>query len=251
MVENLRFNQFEIAGIQMPEVEIESRSLSVLVGVNGSGKSVVLKIRWLLGTTLASYVAILASGLDNPDAQMYHLIDELIEGTFSDIETIHGGISIENDICDFNISLASGKVQYFEVNIKNRAAFVKEASRGASFCSKNTRTFDQYQKYLKLKNKLGVDSPEKIKDMYDFYKLYDIQRFEQLANTLASHARGDIDLMPAFNNVIYTLGSGIKEDSLEVIEGIPWATKENSRLRLASLSSGEQSMFMLTAFSPQ
>jgi len=65
------------------------------------------------------------------------------------------------------------------VQVLDKQRFITEASAGASYMSKETRTLDQFVKYKKLKRKFGIDSVHKLSEMQDFYKLYDIMRFEQ------------------------------------------------------------------------
>jgi len=54
--------------------------------------------------------------------------------------------------------------------------------------------------------------------------------------------------MPAFDRAVEILDCNIVPGSLEVVEGNLWMIKRGTRVRLSSLSSGEQSFICMHIF---
>jgi hypothetical protein len=229
---------------------LEFRDINLIAGYNGAGKSAINKLIWVMQSTVNVYAVLLEIPEINreSDQRFKDTFIELLRGTFDDINDIHGAFKYQTDIYTLRLNLLpGGVVDYFDVDVHEPEKFNNEFVSAAMYCSQETRTFSQLDKYRKLVNKLGID------EIRDFYKVYDIIRFEHILKFLQD-PEFKPELQKRFDRTLEILNKDGKENiklvpgSFDIIDNVPWICTENTRIKMSNLSDGEQSIFMMGMF---
>lgn len=207
--------------------DVELRQLNLLVGMNGSGKSLILKLNWAFGTIMAGLV-LSKEARTLPEIQ--DIAQYILDKTFED-QNFTGTLGAKFDKAHFTVTVDAGQITNLEYEVDSA---IDDASAPV-FMSTTLRTFAQMNQYLKTESL--VKAPE---DMLEMYRLYDVafmERFkmkcdgglkvsEEVKKTLKENfeIKVDVETISIENkSVVYT-------DSLG---------KTSS---LAMLSNGEQSL---------
>jgi len=216
------------APIKMEIPSMEFRSLMILVGQNGSGKSLVLKINWAVATIISSVVNAKAMGVP-VDSTV--LAQHIMDNTFTD-QNFNGEIIANFDNGIIELVIEKGKVVRAGVETH---PLVKQVSTPI-FMSTDMRTFDQIKTYFKMQKMLGSDEK-----MLEMYRLYDIVYVKMLEQKL----KGGWNCTDGFKKAIngftgmekYTYDSfHIEDDDVKLLD-------EAGEVRsLTTFSKGEQSL---------
>lgn len=225
-IKNLAINIDAPLKMEIPSMDFQS--MVIMIGQNGSGKSLVLKLNWALATIISTVIN--AKGMGIPmDTTM--IAQHVMDNTFVD-QDFNGEIiaNFENGIIELVIE--KGKV--VRAGCENHP-LVKNAPTPI-FMSTDMRTFDQIKTYLKMQKML--ESDEK---MLEMYRLYDIVYVKILEQKL----KGGWNCTDAFKKSItgfdgmekYTYDSFyIEDDDVKLLD-------ENGEVRsLTTFSKGEQSL---------
>lgn len=220
--------------------KMDFNQICFMVGKNGSGKSLILKLNWCL-SMIANYYAIKTiTGISIDIPKEFQFI---MDNTF-DEQNFNGTIEAFFQNMTIIAQLENGKVTSIDATFDDDLAI----SKFPIFMSKETRTFDAFTKYMKTKKLMSVSNDfftftsEELQKITEFYKLYDILFMEMMIKGL--------------NN--YTLSDELKKELLEnfeIKEVIDRITvdkdacelyghndAEGTTIKLTRLSAGEQSL---------
>ncbi len=242
------------------EFVMEFNNINIMAGMNASGKTFIMKMAWFSGYALQIYKVALALERKNTDAIFAEEVQKLFRYTFDRAEELTGSVMIydkEEEEYRFVISITNGVLSYFDINIINPAKFsVKEISP-PQFLSKEARTFDQLQKYLKFKKKFNITMLDNkaVDELCEFYRIYDILWFEQVGRKVKEYHEKGLEevlgmLIPKSLSMMFAEDReliDIKEDPNQL--GMPlFIMSDNEEQSALALSSGQQAMAMMTLF---
>ena len=163
----------------------DQKSISLYVGANGTGKTFVLIMQWLLGTMGAIY---LASGKSMQEYEK--ALQFLFDKSFDD-QKFTGKIGAAYEYLEISFELDNGKVKDLEIILTDPSIQV-ESEGMPVFMSKNTRLFSEIVKYLKTKKLLGMTGAitlyddKKLIELCDMWKIYDVLFIERMLQRLST-----------------------------------------------------------------
>lgn len=210
---------------------MEFNKLVLLTGLNGTGKTLIMKLNWTLATVFGVHIL---KGTLPPAIGGSMNLEELTQYTFDhsfDDQNFNGMIAAEYDHGNISIGIDHGKVLSVNTSMDPQV----EYSTPVIYMSTNMRTFEQIKQYLKIRK--VVESEER---MVDFYKLYDIAYIKFLQSkidksyTLSESSKEELkkfDLEKYDIQQVY-----INDDS------VFWINSKDEHTDLSTLSKGEQSM---------
>ncbi len=214
------------------DVDLEFRELVLFCGKNGTGKSLILKLSWVLGTIMGMSVVkkmLLTTGMD-PKIDIESLSQYTFDKSFDD-QNFNGTIGANYEQGSISITLEHGKVLSVDVTLAPEV----NSCPPTIFMSTNMRTFDQITQYLKIAK--IVDTEDK---MTEFYKLYDIAYIKFLQVKLEK----GLTATPKFKDTLKQFE--LEKLELETIEmtdeSVYYTNTKGQRLELTTLSKGEQSI---------
>ena len=148
------------------DFDMEYQAIALLVGMNGSGKSLILKINWVVSTIMATLINGKKMGhrLDPKETAQY-----VMDGTFSN-QNFHGDITAYFENGTLEMSIDDGIVTMAGYD----AGGVEEVPTPI-FMSTQTRTFDQIDMYLQMEKNL---TREQLLDSYPLYDMVFIERMK-------------------------------------------------------------------------
>lgn len=161
--------------------EINLNKLTVMTGLNGTGKSLIMKVYWLLDMLTNLYYM---SGKDS--AKLTEFVQFAIDGTFIE-QNFTGNLVLKYDLVETIMLLDKGKVMSFNVIDldKNNPLNESEYQFGMpQYMSSATRLFTNIQSFAKFRKALGMSSDvlkrteADMKTLVESYRLYDIMFME-------------------------------------------------------------------------
>jgi hypothetical protein len=163
--------------LKMDMSEMEYRELAILVGKNGTGKSFIMKLVWVV--TMQLYMKLMAKHMGVPFNDQ-ETLQFLMDHTFTE-NNLDGTLKFMYGIGDIiNITMENGKVK--DVNY----LLDENLTPGPFpiFMSKDTRLFSDIVRYLKFRKTLGIDpgvlnEADTLK-LLEMYRIYDIMYVERL-----------------------------------------------------------------------
>jgi len=176
LLSNLRILESDILGSPM---KIEMKNLSLFVGQNGSGKTIVLIQTWIINYITATYIA-------SPQSlsALTQGLQFIMDHSF-DINDFTGKIRGEFDELDVEFTLDKGKVDNLLFTCKGCDIKDLESPGMPVYMSTNTRLFSDVIKYLKMKKLMGLAdiktfNDSDLKKLCEVYKIYDIMFIERM-----------------------------------------------------------------------
>lgn len=173
--------QIKSLDVNFPDLNMKNemelnKGLTVLVGANGTGKT----LRNILSWVSATYVS---SVLTNPESISINTLEELLKYSFNNFD-LSG---------DFTTTFTSGLILkcYLEkgkvINIDFLNSKDIEGNTLALYMSAEMRIYDNIIKYFKIRKSLDF-SKDSIEKMYTVfgYKIYDVIMCEKLFNILTT-----------------------------------------------------------------
>lgn len=257
MVKTIDFANFKVTGITFDDMPISFGELNLFAGNNNAGKSIVLKAAWMMSNALLTYGHMAPMNLPNLDQLFKEQLGVLFNGTFSDTQDMSGTIEVTGEYYEFNMTmLPGGVVDSFNINISDPEKMKPENLTVAMYNSKDARTFSQFDRYLKLKDKFQIETydDDTMIEMLDFYRLYDLMWFERLIKRIEEHTSGKNSLMPGFNRGCKILATGSDTRSQPTVDSLifdnnrAFVITNDSKVRLSTYSEGSQSVFMMSMF---
>lgn len=235
------------------DTDMEFKRLTLICGMNDTGKSFLTKLNWATATFFNMKIVEKVTGISDPDKSDEEVFQFILDNTFSD-NNITGA-------ADFNSRDEILKVAYYNIRFEMKDgkltwlkfSFPEDAQpMGAiTYLSKEAREFANIERYLKTKKMLGIDAPSSWKDLEaltEWYKLYDVFAIEGL---IPKFEKANIML-----DMVRKMGSGdmISEIGVEKVEfdkeaGKLWYYKPNDERKtkraISSLGAGSQSMLLM------
>jgi len=239
---NISYVKYELTTPNF-KVEIKDmREINLLVGENGSGKTLHLVMIWCINTLVdAKYRYKFKS-----EAAFKQMCENVFNYAFVDLK-LEGSITAKyNEGLEFNIAFTEGKVISVTITKDNNVV----VNTQTQFLSKQTRTFLDINRYYSIKDTICPSdirfssfyepNPE-LSALLKMYRIYDIIFMERFKEVLKSRQDIDKDLLTNFEtanlkelkHIQYTGGklTGFKEDGSEI--------------NLESLGAGEQSILVM------
>lgn len=231
------------------------RQLNVMAGANGVGKSMMNKWNWLITFAMQAYKLSLALEPQSADKEFRKFFSELIPLTFDILDLISGYISVsdtEKKIFRLDIVLEDNNVTYFNIDIKEPQMFSVGKIQNIQYNSGNTRTFDQYEKFIGISKLTGINIYKEIEDfqkVQDFYKIYEVVWFEGMKHKMRHWIDNGIDkdIQDRINNSAEVLSLG-DNPKIYLKDGSIYLKTDIRDCKISSLSSGSQSYLMLVIF---
>ncbi len=270
MLQKMKLNIESVSSDFKMNMDIGFSRLNVLAGMNGSGKTLVLKFAWFSGYVIQLYKVLLLTEKERTDTVFAELLQNVFDWTFDEPDDLNGTIGVQDEdgkIFNFNVTFKNGKLDYFNMDLIDAAEFQINNIQNVQFNSKTARTFDAFAQYLKIKklNDITTVYTNEIPKLAEFFKLYDILWFEGIivkldrmvqnglpkiivsdvgSSTVASIFEG------ANSRSDSTFDDGYILESVKKVDGLPvFVMKDGKENKALRLSSGQQSMLMLTLFS--
>lgn len=209
------------------DFDMEFQKLCLLVGLNGSGKSMMLKLHWALETIAVSVIHAKKAeqALDTKEVAQY-----VMDNTFSD-QNFNGSITAYFTNGTLEIVLDKGKIIRASHEIDPE---VKDAGVPI-FMSANLRKFSEIDKYLKLEKMIGVEK------MTEMYRLYDVVFIQKMKAKLANGYKAP----KSFKDGMLKF-DGMEKHEFESFcienDSVKFVDKSGIKRSLSSLSDGEQSL---------
>ena len=236
------------AAIPKIKTDMELNKLTIMCGMNGVGKTLIMKMIWAANTMFNAMVAAKAMNakqdMDEEDLLQFILSTSFVDMDFTGtFKFYQREPNLNVPMCYLEFKMIDGKVD--EVNIEYPE--ILEPIGAPIFMSKDARDFGKIQQYAKMKKMAGIEeykSLEDMKKMCDMFKLYDIITFEMMlakmpmANQyLTMMSKISSDLVKEF---------GIKEIEYDKEKAeIYVINTEDRRVNIQTLSSGIQSMLFM------
>ena len=246
------------------EFEMNVNKLNILTGMNNSGKSLIMKIAWYSAFVLQHlYIFLTTHSMEKAKELLKKQAQFYFPLTFTQPEDFNGFFEIkaEGDYA-FRMQFERGELIWLEIDVLRPGAFSMNEIQSIQFASKNSRSFISYKQYLKLSKTFNFALPaiktesatdlEPIKQLADFFPLYDIVWFENVKKILKTYSEDFSQINPLilerYTEDLFTENGEIVSLYLdeEGNPGFEFATGEYRLLE--SLGSGTQSMLMMTLF---
>ena len=173
-------------------LDIEFNMLNVFAGKNGSGKTLVFKSAWFMSFTLELYKTMLLMKIEGIDEVFKAEAELVFDMTFTSSERLSGACMISDKdeaIYKYSCVIDEGQIATFNIDVLDLDKFKAGEIRSVKYNSKEARTFSQYEKYLRFKDKLDIEltSMAAISEFKGFFMLYDMLWFEQLKSVIDQH----------------------------------------------------------------
>lgn len=162
--------------LEQPKFNFENmdfNKLCILVGQNGSGKSLLLKFNWLFSSILQFVVSY--KTMTNDELKKHFTF--LFEHSF-DKNDFTGEFTMYFENATVYTKMKNGVIELFSCDLDPEV----EDSVTPIFMSKNTRTYDDIVKYMKIKKMFttGELTEESLNKLLEFYKIFDILFIESM-----------------------------------------------------------------------
>jgi len=246
---------FDGETIELPPVEFGR--VNVIVGANGNGKTLLLKIIWFINYCLYIYKILKVINPTQADTLFKIELIKIINLSFEYEETLSCNIIIDgNSGSDytFGIEVENNKLVNFILNIDDNKSFIDEVGGVPRFAGGDTRSFGRYENYvntLEIFNITSINNHDDALKIRKFFRLYDIIFYENLRNTLVSENRLKI-FNQNMTNIEELLTDDIfsKDHEIVVKDMIPFVKTQDKLKKMSALSSGSQNMIMMLVVTP-
>lgn len=206
------------------DMDMEYNKIMLFCGTNGTGKSLVMKYNWALGT-----IASIMTNTHPMSPPLSKVAQEILDGTLED-QNINGELISRFENGTLKLTLENGKVQTSEFE---RGEGITTAPT-PTFMSKVTRTFSQIHQYLQLEKELGMER------MLKTYRLYDVLYIAKMKARLSE----GLEASPELKNALDGFDMA-KHDIQKFIldnETVFFLNTAGERKSMSTLSDGEQSI---------
>lgn len=207
--------------------DIALKELNLLIGLNGSGKSLILKLNWAIGTIVSTLILNKKAMLTS---EMEQMVQFVLDKTFES-QNFHGTIGATFEKASCKIVLDNGSVVSFEYTPQ---CTIDNASPPI-FMSTTLRTYTQIDQYLRVEAIVKTQ-----KDMLELYRLYDFVFIERLKQRLEGGLKISEEVKDSLKNKF-----GVEADLQMIrIENniVVFIDSKGKTKSLATLSNGEQSL---------
>jgi len=263
MIERMSIDVKLQDGIKFSQFQIEFNKLSVIVGMNSAGKSLIMKFAWFVGYTLQMYKLSYLLGLPDWEKKFVDEVNDVFKYSFSDPEFIDGFVEITDknrEIYSYLIEVKSGELKRFNLDIINKDKFDIGKITSVRYASRNTRTFLAYKNYINLKELLNISNlldKSNLEKLCKVHPLYDVLWFEGIKNILDDYIKNGVaDDIQAGISDLFFMSVGRSDDAEKFIGfdhgnepgEIVMLFDNGRREKLSKMSDGTQSMVMMFFF---
>lgn len=213
--------------------EINFNKLTLLIGANGTGKTLINVMNWALTTAINIHIL---TKNDLKDT-LNEILSKSVDTKFTGILRIAFSSNVE-----MIAELENGNVLKAEVhNLTDDIIPIN-----IKYMSTNMRTFNQINQYIKTKKLLT--SVANADEIFEIYKFYDIYLVESYLQHLSGKKTISVNCGSDFDEKLEAIKFlRLNEDETEIEYGI----EENGGLvfkSTSSLSNGEQSMLNMLVY---
>ena len=223
------------------DVDMTMNQIAIMVGPNGSGKTMMLKLIWIMSNITNSYGAM--ANMQHYDAEKS--AKQLFDGTFDD-QDFTGTIEVNFEYANAYIKLDDGEVDgCISVTMDSDVS-----SFGMPiFMSKTMRTFDEISQYLKFRQmigihgELGVKDAQRMEKLEAMYKIYDIMYVEKMISAFGNGKAVPPQTLTALHNF-----TGMEKYDIMAVRyddnarEILWEDKAGNENKFTRMSAGEQAL---------
>lgn len=216
-------------------------ALNIMVGANGTGKSLMLKLNYALGTILSYGVSIKPSEtmvtaprramhIAPPQSEPLSLstmAQYIMDNTFED-QNFHGDISAKWERASLTMRCEDGKVEMCRVEINPEVT----TPTPVIFMSSGLRLFSAIDVLLQTRNSLGVEKT------LEMYRLYDLSYLMMLEQKIGKN----YVLSLQFKEFLKAMDFRVEIQSIQITAKFCYTDVDGKQFKLASLSNGEQAM---------
>jgi hypothetical protein len=264
LIEKISILNFGDKDFKIDDMTINYNQINIVAGANGTGKSLLFKISWFMGFTLQLRQAYSIVLDPNADTNFKKEAEDVFDMTFFDSQDLSGVVQISDrkeEVYIYTISFNNGKIKYFNLDIRDEEKFKVGEITQVKYASKETRTFEGYERYLITKNNYKIDSFKSIDDFKKFngiYKIYDILWYENILTTLKYFEENpqSFEQLKSIWAMIIDGQDAAKRpalptaDSFVAKDGHLYIKRDDGTLRnISKDSAGTQAFVMLTMFS--
>jgi len=230
------------------DFNIKLERLSLITGMNGTGKSLMNQVIWYLNFCLQIYQTLMLIKYPNIEEEVEKYLKEL-PGLIWDFNSCQMFVRIESE--EFNCDISYIKEIDQEPEVKFNIDWRKTISlQQVIYLSSSHRNFNELKKFKEMKELLGIKQLQDIEDLKKlckFYKAYDIMSLATLNEKMDFLIREEIPR----THFLESVNSRLKElnNFPEIIfdsSAKELKAKVNGRLvELNHLSTGEQNILFM------
>lgn len=214
--------KFDIDKPMPLKFDIEFKTLTLFTGVNGAGKSLIMKLKWVFETIMSILV-------HNPPSAT-ETVQYIMDKTFEN-QDFNGEIEAFFPKGSLKVSFDNGKVKHAEYFIDPAVKIITPSL----YMSTNTRTFTQINQYLKVEKLIKNEE-----EILGLYRLYDVVFVNSMKKKLENGLKATKDFKDTMSsefNMKYDFDTFAIEN-----ESVVFIDKNGKRINLSTLSAGEQSL---------
>lgn len=231
------------APIKLNMTNMNFNHICILVGQNGLGKTLILKINWCFNMIANGIVQRTLLNIERDDIKDAQFI---FDNSFDDFN-FNGTVKVNFENATLSIVFNTGTVE--NVNLESDEGVIPNGV--PKYMSKETRTYHLFIQYMKVKKMLSISESlesvpqDKLKKLLVMFKLYDILMIEDMLKKLENFQFPQ-NIKDAIINFSTNSLKNIKGMSVDKKICEIYAEFDNDEKRsVLTLSAGEQSIINL------
>jgi len=229
---------------------MEMKSLTLMSGMNDTGKSLYNKLNWcatfFFNLKLAEAFHKIPEEMPPKEMMQFILDKSFVDANFNGtIEFNYRDPLLKVKFYGISMKLVDGKVEELEWELSKNTQPMGQVT----YLSTDVRNFSNIQKYVKIKKMLGIEalnSFDDIEKLSEFYKMYDVLAIEFLLGTLenVNPMLKQIQAMDASNDLIKEFGI-VSLDYNKAEAELSYLDSDNKKRNITTLGQGAQSMLIM------
>ena len=233
------------------------RDLNIIVGMNGIGKTIVLKTSWYITYNLFIYKLYTMLAPDQADDLFINEVPKIFKATYDTEDNFGCDVEIEGTLGSkyrLRLGIENEKVTRFDLDIEDPEKFAEVQMGLPQFNSKHARTFNAYLSYVKLMERLGIkqfETHDQAVDISEEFKLYDILWFEKVRGVCKTLEEEPLPIDdPKLRQLKSMLDAAMDLKEVKAFgakDNIPFVIMESGKTKkFHKLGSGTQAILMLS-----
>ena len=230
-----------ISPIEFNDSVLKLKQMNVIIGENGSGKTLFNKLIWLTSVIKNYYIL---SHLDKSDNNWKEELNYIIKDTIENLtcEWYENKTDKLFEVFGYRVEIKIENSQLKDIKIDS-TIYKEELLSSPIYISSNVRNFNTFKMFNNLKknilNKKNIESFEDIKKINQFgLKIHDILYLEQISEKMKGVSK--IVTLPQVKELLNIDDVYYDEQVSE-----PVLVKDEKTIPLSMASSGQQSIFMM------
>jgi hypothetical protein len=266
MLQTIEFSKYRLEGQNfILNNKIKFSSLNIFAGANGVGKTMAFKAAWFMQFTLQLYkINLLHPSIPISDERFLKDLNVIFRLTWTSSEQVSGAIEVRDDDLNpssvYRIQVEKGEVQSFDIDVIDKERFKVGQVQQISYNTKDARTFSQYDRYIKLCKKFDFNimcldpQNEELKEMGEFYMIYDMLWFEKVRQEIKNYDNGEPENELRLKLWDDKFGNSDKSNNFPTSDQFVFKKETvfvdnlGSLKRFSDYDSGTQSLLMMTLF---